>query len=53
MQLLGRAPFAPAAVLAQMLDHQTNILQMPEAGVRMSKPKAFWIGAYQHLGAFD
>lgn len=47
MQLLGVPPRPMAPVFPQVFDHQTHILQMPDAGIRMPKPKTFRIPSHK------
>ena len=53
MQLLGRPPGAAIAVFPQMLHNQPNVLQMTDAGLGMSEPKALRVSANQFAGPLD
>lgn len=53
MQFLGLAPGSVAAIIAQVLNYQTNIFEMPHAGFRVPEPKAFRMRLHQISGPFN
>lgn len=53
MQVLGGPPGAMAAILAQVLNHQTQVLEMANARFGMAKPEALRVCPDQGRGAFD
>lgn len=50
MKLLGVPPGAAVAVFAEVVNHQTHILQVPDARLRVPEPKALRMAAHQGGG---